>query len=100
MLGVDERPLFAGTFALGFDAAFERLHQLCMDVLRNRFGIQSLEYFKCLKRRVTHDPAVRAFVDVLLELGLHIRVERLIEELVEILKKLFTGKQTRRPLFA
>jgi hypothetical protein len=37
---------------------------------------------------------------VSLELGLHVRVECLIKELVEILKKLFTGKQTRRPLFA
>ena len=51
-------------------------------------------------RRVANDPAIRAFIDVPLEFGLRLRVERVVEVLAQLTQELLTGKQRRHLLFA
>ena len=78
----------------------DRFHQPGLNVLRNRLRFHPFENLDGLLRRVVDNPAIRAFGNMPLQLGLLLWIERIVEEIVQLLQKLLTGKQTRRPPFA
>jgi len=71
-----------------------------MDFLGNYLGFHSLVNLDRTFSGVQDHKAIRTGIDMGFQLAAKLRVDVLIQVLVELLKKLFTGKQKYRPLSA
>ena len=63
-------------------------------------SFHALEHSQCFLGRFANYPAVRALTKVPLQFGTYMWIESLVEVVVQVLQKLFTGNQERLPPFA
>ena len=71
-----------------------------MNVLRKRLGLHSLVDLNGLLGGVKYHEAVRALGDVNFDPVAKLDVDDIVLVIIQLLQKLYTGKQKRRPLSA
>jgi len=91
-LGRDSR------LASGGHLLLYRPHQPRINFGRDRLRLDALVDLYGLLGGVEYHEAVRALTDVDLQLAAKFDIHRSVQVITELLQKLFTGKQKRRPL--
>ncbi len=94
--------MLAGALPAGFRSHLlvERHHQPAVDFRRNHLRLESFVNLKSFLRGIHDYEAIRTLRHVPFQVFPEFLIDRLVQVSVQFVKELFTGKQTRRPLFA